>query len=183
MNCPLCKTAELSLNKLESNLASLSCPRCRGNWIQGAQYWKWLEQHGENLPELKDQPNDLPLAETQKHIDCPECGWRMVKYMVGRGVGFTLDHCHGCKGIWLDRNEWEVLRKRNLHDDLNSILTAFWQGEALKEERKKRLERIYINKFGADDYAEIKRIRAWLSKREKKQELLAYLTDANPLDV
>lgn len=183
MNCPVCKTAELSLNKLESDLSSLSCANCGGNWIQGAQYWKWLEQHGENLPELKDQTNDLPLSETQEHIDCPECRWRMVKYLVGRGTGFTLDHCHGCKGIWFDRNEWEVLRKRNLHDDLNSVLTEFWQAEALKEERKKRLERIYISKFGVDDYAEIKRMRAWLTGHQKKHELLAYLTDENPLDI
>jgi hypothetical protein len=76
-----------------------------------------------------------------------------------------------------------VLRKRNLHDDLNSILTEFWQGEALKEERKKRLERIYINKFGVDDYAEIKRVRAWLGGHQKKHELLAYLTDEDPFDV
>lgn len=183
MNCPVCKTAELSPKTLESNLTSLTCPNCRGNWIQGAQYWKWLEQHGKNLPEIKAQTNDLPLAETQEPLDCPECEWRMVKYMVGRGVGFALDQCHGCKGIWLDTNEWEVLKKRNLHDDLNSILTAFWQGEAQKEARKMRLERIYINKFGVEDYGEIKRIRAWLSERKKKQELLAYLTDADPLDV
>ena len=183
MNCPVCKTSELSLNKLESDLSSLSCANCGGNWIRGAEYWKWLEQHGENLTESNDQTNDLPLSETQEHIDCPECRWRMVKYLVGRGTGFTLDHCHACKGIWFDRNEWEVLRKRNLHDDLNSVLTEFWQAEAMKEERKKRLERIYISKFGVDDYAEIKRMRAWLTGHQKKHELLAYLTDENPLDV
>ena len=80
--------------------------------------------------------------------------------MVGQGTGFSLDHCHGCKGIWFDRNEWEVLRRRNLHDDLNSILTAFWQTEALNEERKKRLEQMCVNRFGVDDYAEIKKSKS-----------------------
>lgn len=183
MNCPVCKTTQLSVNNLESNLPSLSCVNCGGNWIQGAQYWKWLEAHGENLPELKIQTNELPLSETNQPLDCPECQWRMVKYMVGHGTGISLDHCHGCKGIWFDRNEWEVLRKRNLHDDLNSMLTEFWQAEAMKEERKKRLERIYINKFGLDDYAELKRVRAWLDGHAKKQELLAYLIDQNPLNI
>ncbi|MBC8029523.1 MAG: zf-TFIIB domain-containing protein [Pyrinomonadaceae bacterium] len=183
MNCPICIVAPLSLGSLESSLSSQNCARCGGNWIPGAQYWKWLENQGENLPEVDAQTSDLPISEPTAHLDCPECKWRMVKYMVGRGTGFSLDHCHSCKGIWLDKNEWEVLRKRNLHDDLNSMLTEFWQSEALKEERRKRFERINQTKFGAEDYAEIKRIRDWLEGHDKKHELLAYLTDDDPLNV
>jgi len=107
----------------------------------------------------------------------------MVKYLVGHGFSFTIDHCEGCKGVWFDRNEWEVLKERNLHDDLNSMFTSFWQDAAQKEARKKRLEQIYISRFGADDYAEIERIRTWLATHPKKQDLLAYLTDKDPFDV
>jgi len=107
----------------------------------------------------------------------------MVKYLAGHGLNFTLDHCEGCKGIWLDRNEWKTLKKRNLHDDLNAMLTSFWQAAARKEERKKKLEQIYIGRFGAEDYAEIKRVRAWLDGHRNKQNLVAYLTDADPFDV
>ena len=106
----------------------------------------------------------------------------MVKYLVGRGLQFTVDHCHGCKGIWLDGNEWEALRKRNLHDDLNSMLTSFWQTGAQREARKKRLEEIYISRFGADDYTEIKRIRWWLDTKVNRDQLLAYLTDKDPFE-
>jgi Zn-finger nucleic acid-binding protein len=182
MNCPVCKTTELITNQLDENLTSLNCPDCGGNWIRGAEYWKWVEQHGSELAERVHETESLSLAEPGLPIDCPECRFRMVKFLVGRGLGFTLDHCEGCKGIWLDRNEWEALKKRNLHDDLNSVLTAFWQAEAIKEDRRKLLEQINLNKFGADDYAEIKRVRAWLDSHQKKQELLAYLTDPNPLE-
>ena len=72
----------------------------------------------------------------------------MVKYLVGRGLPFTIDHCHGCKGIWLDGNEWEALKKRNLHDDLNLMFTSFWQKEAQREARKKKMEEIYVDRFG-----------------------------------
>ncbi|HYE66219.1 MAG TPA: zf-TFIIB domain-containing protein [Pyrinomonadaceae bacterium] len=183
MNCPVCKTSVLSLNSLESNLSSLKCDDCGGNWIRGSEYWKWLEKHGQNLPELHGQGETLPVSETQEPKDCPECRWVMVKYRVGRELGFSLDQCSGCKGIWFDKNEWELLRSRNLHDDVHSILTAFWQTEAAKEERSKRLEQIYVNRFGAEDYAEIKRVRAWLDAHQKKHELLAYLTDENPLSL
>jgi Zn-finger nucleic acid-binding protein len=182
MNCPVCKSSELTPIDLESNLTSLQCADCRGNWIPGAEYWKWLEKHGRNLPERVDQDDGLSLAEPGKPIDCPECRFRMVKYLVGHGLPFTLDHCHGCKGIWLDGNEWEVLKKRNLHDDLNSMFTSFWQSGAQREARKKRMEEIYISRFGRDDYTEIKRIRWWLDTRVNREELLAYLIDKDPFD-
>ena len=52
----------------------------------------------------------------------------------------SIQLCQGCKGLWLGRNEWEALKKRNLHDDLNLMVTAFWQKEAQRELRKKRME-------------------------------------------
>jgi Zn-finger nucleic acid-binding protein len=182
MKCPVCKSSDLVTTDLESNLTSSRCADCGGNWIQGAAYWKWLEEHG-NLPEKEDEDEKLSLVEPEHYIDCPECRFRMVKYLVGRGLAFSLDHCQGCKGIWLDRNEWETLKKRNLHDDLNAMLTSFWQATARKEARKKKLEQIYVGKLGADNYEELKRIRQWLDSHPNKQYLLAYLTAADPFDL
>lgn len=182
MKCPVCKSTELISGKLDENLVALNCPDCGGNWIRGAEYWKWVENHGSDLAERLHYTESLSLAEPGLPIDCPECRFRMVKFLVGRGLTFTLDHCEGCKGIWLDRNEWEALKKRNLHDDLNLMFTAFWQKEAQRELRKKRMEEIYAGRFGADDYAEIKLIRWWLDTKTNREELLAFLIDKEPFD-
>ena len=183
MNCPVCNSSELKSTALESQLNAFRCAKCEGNWIQGREYWKWLEKHGPNLPERAFAETDLTLAEPGKYIDCPECRFRMVKYLVGHGFTFTLDHCQGCKGIWLDKNEWQALKKRNLHDDLHSMFTAFWQAQAQREKRKKKFEEIYVERFGAEDYAEIKRVRWWLDTKINREELVAYLTDKDPYDV
>src|SRR5215813_4163628 len=177
MNCPVCKSPELMTNQLESNLTSMKCPNCRGNFIVGAEYWSWVETHGTDLAERIHETESLSLAEPGFPIDCPECRFRMVKYLVGRGLNFTIDHCEGCKGIWLDGNEWEALKKRNLHDDLNLMFTAFWQNEAQRMARKKKLQQIYTTRFGEGDYGEIKRIRYWLESKTNREELLAYLLD------
>jgi len=182
MNCPVCISTELISTELESNLTSSNCPNCGGNWIRGAEYWKWIEAHGSGHAERIQYEESLHLAQPGKPIDCPECRFRMVKFLVGRGLTFTVDHCEGCKGIWLDRNEWEALKKRNLHDDLNSIFTSFWQSGAQRERRKQKFEEIYTNRFGADDYAEIKRIRWWLESKTNREELLAFLTDRDPFN-
>jgi Zn-finger nucleic acid-binding protein len=180
MNCPVCKTTKLITTELEENLAAQNCLSCGGNWIRGAEYWKWVERHSSDLAERLHETESLWLAEPGLPIDCPECRFRMVKYRVGRGLSFSLDHCHGCKGIWLDLNEWEALKKRNLHDDLNTMFTSFWQNEAHREARKKRMQDIYTGRFGEDDYTEIKRIRWWLDAKTNREELLAYLTDRDP---
>jgi Zn-finger nucleic acid-binding protein len=182
MNCPICKLPELAKNELDSQLSSLKCPQCKGDFIQGLEYWTWLEKHGPNLPEVAVDTSDIERSETTHPLDCPECRWRMVKYLVGHGTGFNLDHCHGCKGTWLDKNEWETLKARNLHDDIHSVLTAFWQSEAQREERRKRAETMLIAKIGAEDYSRIKSFREWLNGHERKYELIAYLTAADPLD-
>jgi Zn-finger nucleic acid-binding protein len=182
MNCPVCKSAELTSNQLESDLTSQQCPDCRGNWIAGAEYWKWVENHKSDLAERVFDRETLSLAEPGLPLDCPECRFRMVKYLVGRGLSFSIDHCHGCKGIWLDGNEWEALKKRNLHDDLNLMFTSFWQTEAQRLERKRKMEQIYIGRFGEEDYAEIKRIRYWLDTKANREELIAYLIDKAPFD-
>jgi len=182
VNCPVCKEPELVETELEPELSSYNCPDCDGHWIRGKEYWKWIETHRLKPAEVVHEEESLTLAEPGTPVDCPECRFRMVKYLVGRGLGFTVDHCHGCKGIWLDTNEWTALRKRNLHDDLNSIFTSFWQSGAQREVQKKRMEQIYLDRFGAEDYEEIKRIRSWLEPKTNREELIAYLIDRDPFD-
>jgi Zn-finger nucleic acid-binding protein len=182
-NCPVCKTTELVRAELEPELSSFNCPQCEGHWIRGKEYWDWIEKQSKNLAERVHETESLSLAEPGIPVDCPECRFRMVRYLVGRGLDFTVDHCHGCKGIWLDRNEWAALRKRNLHDDLHAMFTSFWQAGAIREQRKKRMQQIYLDRFGAEDYAEVRRIRHWLDAKTNREELIAYLTDKEPYNI
>ena len=181
-NCPVCKNVELLQTELEPNLSSYNCPQCEGRWIRGKEYWDWIEKHGTRSAERVHESESLLLAEPGVPVDCPECRFRMVKYLVGRGLDFTVDHCAGCKGIWLDRNEWEALRKRNLHDNLHTMFTEFWQAGAIREQRKKRMQQIYLDRFGEDDYSEIRRVRHWLDTKTNREELIAYLIDKEPYD-
>lgn len=182
LNCPVDPNVGLLRTELEPKLSSFSCYECEGHWIRGKEYWAWVEEHGTDLAERLHEEETLALAEPGVPVDCPECRFRMVKYLVGRGLDFSVDHCGGCKGIWLDRNEWEALKKRNLHDDLHGIFTQFWQAGARREQRKKRLQQIYVDRFGEADYEEIKRIRHWLDAKTNREQLIAYLTDRDPYE-
>jgi len=107
----------------------------------------------------------------------------MVKYLVGHASVLQSIIVKVAKVSGLDRNEWEALRERNLHDDLNSMFTSFWQDTAQKGSEEEAPGANLHLEIRRDDYAEIERIRAWLATRSNKQDLLAYLTDKDPFDV
>jgi Zn-finger nucleic acid-binding protein len=179
MNCPVCKTHKLNSVELDSKLSAFACDSCGGNWINSSKYWGWLEQHGPSLPEKPAEATTINVSDQQHAKLCPECRRIMLRYKVGHGLGFYVEQCSACNGVWLDTNEWEALKSRNLHDDINLIFTAPWQSEARKEEAREHLDAIYAKQF-KQDYEEIRRIRRWLDGHPDRERIINFLNDADP---
>jgi Zn-finger nucleic acid-binding protein len=179
MKCPVCKNEELRAVRLELGLSAFTCDSCGGNWIPSLQYWNWLEQHGPTMPEKPAEGAAVVVSDRQQAKLCPDCQRIMLRYKVGHGLGFYVEQCGSCNGIWLDKQEWEALRGRNLHDEIHLIFTEPWQTEARLEEARERLDAIYAKQFG-DEYEEVKRIRRWLENHPNRQKVLAFLSDADP---
>jgi Zn-finger nucleic acid-binding protein len=177
MKCPLCKTEELDFSSLENNLTSRHCHKCGGNWIPSFEYWKWREEHKDGLPETAEgqviPPNPVTTALIAKL--CPECNRILIKYRVGHGANFSIDKCGNCGGVWFDKNEWEALKARDLHDDVYLIFTSPWQDQIRSQESRRAQEEIYRKKFGVEDFNQIQRVKAWIDRHPRKQEILAYL--------
>jgi hypothetical protein len=45
------------------------------------------------------------------------------------------------------------------------------------------MQQIYLDRFGEEDYAEIRRVRHWLDTKTNREELIAYLLDKEPYNV
>ena len=181
MKCPVCKTSDLNPSSLDQNLSCRHCSNCGGNWIQSFEYWKWRDQNKGNLPENILDPEDLPAnlpdpkTGTLKAKFCPECSSILIRYKVGHGVSFAIDQCGNCGGVWFDKDEWESLKGRNLHDDVYTIFTAPWQSKVRTQESLRTQEEIYIKKFGEEGFEEIQRMKEWIEAHPRKQEIIAYL--------
>lgn len=182
MRCPVCITTALEMEVLAKGLPAHHCEACGGNWISSTAYWYWLEQQGVNLGE-KATATPIEVADNQQAKLCPECNRIMVRFRVGHQLNFALDQCASCNGVWFDRNEWESLKDKQLHDDIHLIFTAPWQDAIRSQERRQALEKIYVRKFGNDDYLELMRVKEWLDSRSTKQEMLAFLIAENPYGV
>ena len=182
MNCPVCKATTLVAEELEAGLAGTRCRQCGGRWIEGTRYLAWVAAQGRQLAEKPpDDGVELPVAESGRAKLCPECGRFLTRAKVGHGVGFHLDRCASCGGIWTDANEWEVLKSRNLHDNLHFVFSGAWQADVLRTERERARDQLLRNKLGEADFAEVKRVRAWLDGHPRRAELYAVLLDGTDL--
>ncbi len=183
MQCPVCKTQRCEMVDLTENLKAAACPECGGHWISHANYAAWLERHGETLPEKEFSEITFDVDDVAEAKICPDCGKILLKYKVGHGLDFFVDHCSGCGGIWLDRNEWAALQEKNLHDELHKVFSTSWQSQVRGEQMQSRLDQAYANRFGSDDYERAKEVRQWLQDHPQKQALTAFILDENPYAV
>ena len=120
MRCPACREGFLQSDQLDDGPAAATCPACAGGFVRSADYHVWLKDHGENLPERPaDEQSAMEVVDSGAGKLCPACDRFMTRVKVGHDVPFHLDFCANCGGVWLDAREWDVLRARNLHDEVH----------------------------------------------------------------
>ena len=183
MNCPLCKTCQLEHVELEKNLKADYCKDCGGHWVSSGNYDSWLKQHGPTTPEKPFSEVSFDINDSEKAKICPQCGSLLLKHKVGHGLDFYLDHCVGCGGVWLDMNEWNALKDKNLHDEIHRIFSTAWQKQIRIEKMHDKLDIIYENRFGKEEYEKIKQTREWVQNNPQKLAVLAFLRDKDPYKV
>ncbi len=94
---------------------------------------------------------------------------------MGHGLNFSIDRCSACGGLWFDANEWELLRQRNLHDDVHYVFSAAWQLRAAREDELHRRDNRLLKQVGEADFAEVVRMKNWLQGHARRSAILAYL--------
>ncbi len=179
MKCPVCKRYSLKKCQLEANLPAYQCKQCEGIWIAAAQYWEWLKTQ-DNISQSSAVDTPVPIEEQGQVKLCPDSGHILRRYKVWPDIKFYLDRCGHCGSVWFDRDEWEVLKARELHDEVHLFFSDLWQEKLSAEESRRQLEKIYLERFRAEDYARLKEIRAWLNGHPQQGALLAYLSDRDP---
>ena len=180
MKCPACDSSTLKPSRIENGPAARVCAGCEGQWISSKDYWSWMEQLDVDAPAIYSDV-DYQTEDSRGAKLCPDCGRILIKFKVGHGLEFRLDHCNACNGVWLDKHEWDVLKSRNLHGDIHSIFSTQWQREVRTEERARHFDLSYRQKFG-EDYERIKGFKTWLDQEPLKSSILAFLTDPNPFE-
>jgi Zn-finger nucleic acid-binding protein len=183
MKCPVCKADVLEPILLQDDLPARTCPQCSGIWLRFNDYLAWQHGRGADLEEMpSDKPFD-PKWETRELKLCPDCGHILARYKTFPDVNYYLDRCRNCNGIWFDKNEWDALAERNLHVRLNEFFTHPWQEKLHQQETAHHMEKIYLEKFGENDYEHAKKVRQWLKGHPRRNMLIAFLQADDPYKI
>lgn len=182
MSCPNCKSVELKETESQFGLKTYSCEQCTGNWVRYDDYTKWKNSDKRSVA-INEDINYSPEYDTKKASLCPDCGRILIKYKVSNELPFYVDHCGTCNGIWLDKNEWEMLVKNDLHDKVNHFFTSPWQKKLREELTQKNLQEHYLKKFGEENYTKLKEVKKWLFNSDLKEDMIAYIINDDPYKI
>jgi len=81
----------------------------------------------------------------------------------------------GLTGIWLDRGEWEALKSKGLHIELNHIFTTSYQQRIRTQEHEEALENIFRQQIGDEDFSKVVGFKRWLSLHPKRRQIRSYM--------
>lgn len=77
-----------------------------------------------------------PSATEDSNRHCPNCKMEMEAYSF---LGFVLDRCQSCGGIWMDQRELEAILRKATRSHLASVIERFIAGkEEIPGEGSKR---------------------------------------------
>ena len=177
MRSPVAPEVDLQPREIEPGLVALECPRSGGLWLPLQAYEQWKAQRSPAATAVHDQP--VPVLDDSKRrtIICPESGCLLLRYKVGHGLPFHVDRSPATGGVWLDRGEWEALKQKGLHVDLNLIFTASYQREVRSAEYAEALESAFRERIGGADFARAAAFKAWLDGHPKRRDIWCYLQD------
>lgn len=175
MQCAICKKHTMNAVDLVQGLSGFTCGECSGIWVARTTYEAWRTKQASDLPETSTDAQ-FDIAETHKPKICPQCGHLLLPYRVGHGLSFSIDYCGACGGIWFDKNEWDAIKAKNLHDNLHDIVSANWQTAVRRSDVQEAIEQAYKRQLGAA-YSKASEVRTWLRDQPRKSLIIAYLSD------
>lgn len=180
VKCPKCvKAPRLLFQQPADHPKSYGCSSCEGQFLPANAYISWQQGRGEPAPEKPAADGEFDFDDTERAMLCPTCSTIMMKYRVRNDLPFQVDFCRRCNGVWLDKNEWDALFARNLHDEINFIFTDGWQSKLNRERLDNRFEEIFKKRLGQETYQQVTDFQEWLTRQDHRSEIVAWLSDQN----
>lgn len=176
MKCPICQHSELEKLSHEIGMQLSFCPICNSYWIQPSQFWAWKDKYITcNTRAVSYDRRYVETFHLNRPKKCPECSRILSRYQVGKGTDITIERCEKCRGMWIDKSDFDLLYKNNLLGEIYRIFSTQWQAsvkmEKILEKRADALKR----EIGINDYNRVNDFLKWVKNNQKKTSIIAYL--------
>lgn len=183
LHSPVFPDVEMRRSEIEPGLFAFNCPKSAGVWIPLVSFLDWKAHHEHDEPPSDTYYAFLPEDDShQRALICPETGHLLIRYRVGHGLKFHIDLSPETGSIWLDRGEWQALKSKGLHLELNHIFTSSYQRRVRLEEHEEALDKSFRERIGAADFARVAEFKSWLAAHPRRRHIRAFLFDHVPAD-
>ncbi len=174
MHCSTCKNTQLEPQELEPGLIVASCPSCSGALVSLMNYRFWADRYA-TAGGVVESANDAQANESESVHSCPKCSRLMMKYQIGPQTQHKLDLCSACDEAWLDKGEWQLLKRLDLQGKLPKVFTDAWQRNVRKQRQEIALNERYEKLLGEESFSRVKEFRDWLLQQPNKDAIKQYL--------
>jgi Zn-finger nucleic acid-binding protein len=89
---------------------------------------------------------------------------------------YYLERCGVCRGVWLDRGEWQRLAAALYLDHLDDLWDPAWQKQRRSEKLQITLDSALLNQLGPELYRQLRSLVTELSNHPAKAQALAWIT-------
>lgn len=182
MKCTKCQLGQLMPVFVDSLFRGHTCNHCGGSWVLVEDFVAWKEKNPEHQF-TRDFQVEEEVVDSAQALLCPVTGTLMTKFKISSDTSHRLDYSAAVGGIWLDKGEWELLKKSGVAGSLNHIVTQSWQQQLREETTKDNFQELYTAKFGQDTYEKAKELRAWLQAQPQKADLRNYILAEDPYTI
>jgi Zn-finger nucleic acid-binding protein len=120
VNCPKCRNA-FADDTLDGIPIQVCCS-CNGIWFDRAKITEYL---GQALRRTGQSPALATLREAEPaptDLVCPVCRLRSLTAVSPQGV--EIEQCTGCRGVFLDSGEIDLLSLQSISDAVDQRATA-----------------------------------------------------------
>ena len=179
MKCTACRQGTLQPSFMDSLFRAHTCDYCGGNWVFIEDFLAWREQNSE-YDFAQNFRLEEDVEETSRALLCPVTGAIMTKFRISTNTHHRVDYSASVGGVWLDKGEWQLLKKEGVAGHLSSIVTQSWQDDVRRQGTKESFEAIYLSRFGEEDYKKAKALREWFQAHPKKADLRCYIFIDDP---
>ena len=125
MKCPTSKIDDLQSIHI-GNVIVDSCPECKGFWFDNDELRKVkdIKINDANWFDIDLWKDESKFSGVKSSKVCPKCANALYKINYG-GSDVEIDVCKNCKGIWLDRGEFEKILKYVKGESAGEILNNY----------------------------------------------------------
>jgi len=125
MKCPVSKIDDLQSIHI-GNVSIDSCPECKGFWFDNDELRKAkdIKVGDANWFDIDLWKDESKFSGAKSGKNCPKC--ENVLYKINyANSNVEIDVCKSCKGIWLDRGEFEKILKYVKDKSTGEILNNY----------------------------------------------------------